>query len=326
MTTNKAIKKDDVSVTVGSNLMRFKGERIRLLFEWLFDRFVQLGYKPHVLEAALTDGKVRRFRGINNARVEFRKQDWDKCDGMGLVYGEPHLRKSGGADSWTLSAGAGPHQRLRYYEPERRAPWLTAMWSANWSVFAEWGGLDEQEVIRQEIEFAKLSVDDYGYMFFMQRRFGATWYHDGMPYAYVSEANLRSDEQKSNIGAWSHSSEHFKQPLLRDVYPYNFLSRRYLELPVHGTTLRRWIEADPSRGTLEPLTDTITTWRPVIENIPLIRESLFRAGVMFYWRFYVQPSDTFLHMPGPRPFGPDESIPEIFRASFYSGLDPRLTV
>ena len=145
-------------------------------------------------------------------------------------------------------------------------PWLKGLWSAVWSVFAEWGGLDEQEVIRQQIEFAKLTVDDYGYLFFMQRSLGAAWYHIGLSYGHVSEPALRNDEQVSNIGGWGGRAEHFRQPLLRDVCPYNFLSQRYLDLPVHGTSLRGWIKADATRGSLEPLTDKITIWRPVIAN------------------------------------------------------------
>lgn len=154
---------------------------------------------------------------------------------------------------------------------------------------------------------------------------GPPSYHDGFNVSTVGELHLRNEEQKNNVGAWIGRNEHFKSPLLRDIYPYNFLTRRYLDLPVHGTTLERWIMADASRGSLEPLTDKVTTWRPVIENIPVIREDLFRAGIMFYWRFYVPPTDTYRHLPGPRPYGPDERVPEIFRAEFYAGRDPKMT-
>ena len=43
MKGQKPINKEDVSITVGSNLMRFEGERVHGLFEWLFERFTHLG-------------------------------------------------------------------------------------------------------------------------------------------------------------------------------------------------------------------------------------------------------------------------------------------
>jgi len=132
-----------------------------------------------------------------------------------------------------------------------------------------------------------------------------------------------TDEEVENIGGWGHHEEHNKYTLLRDIYPYSFFSRRYLDMAMEGKTLEKWILADSSRGTLEPLTNKITTWKPVIANIPAIREQLFRAGVMFYFRHFNKFDPMYRDFS--KPWKPPKQIPEMFRAEFYKGQDPGLT-
>lgn len=59
------------------------------------------------------------------------------------------------------------------------------------------------------------------------------------------------------------------------------------------------------------------------ENIPVIRESLFRAGIMFYWRHF-DPFDP-MYRDFSKPWKPPTEIPEMFRAEFYAGRDPTIT-
>ena len=125
--------------------------------------------------------------------------------------------------------------------------------------------------------------------------------------------------------------------ILRNIYPENYLSHAHLSarLGHTRTALKEWIEADPVvRGTLEPFNDILTKWTPPVERIPQIREELYRAGRVFYWRF-MRPG--FRNGQGgmtPEPyFRPDLSapweapdpIPEIYRADFWKDKDPGLT-
>jgi hypothetical protein len=305
----------DIAMSVGTGPAWLDGRRLRFLFDWVDEGFRQLDRPATALEIEIQE-KRRAFKSAESLRKRVDPSAWAACDGVGFQHITPERLNSGNIFGWAVDAA------LLSPKNWRSSPLLgDRPWRAQWGVHLLDVDLEETAVLGLETEFARLTVDDYGYLFYMQRTCGPQFYHMGMSV----HGDGRNDEQKSNIGGWDSWLEHFKQPLLRDVYPYNFLSRRYLDLPVHGTTLRGWIEADASRGTLEPLNRGITTWRPVSENIPAIREALFRAGIMFYWRFYVDPSDTHLHIPGPRSFAPDEPIPEIFRADFYAGRDPKLT-
>ncbi len=126
--------------------------------------------------------------------------------------------------------------------------------------------------------------------------------------------------------------------LLAGVYTQNFLAPEYLEAPFGRTamTLREWIEDDPKqRGTLKPYTDILTEWTPPLHNIMKIREQLYRAGRIFYWRFFcprqANPSgpgwiDEVNYRPDPRaPWEAPDPIPEIFRADYWKDKDPGLT-
>lgn len=196
----------------------------------------------------------------------------------------------------------------------------------------------------------------YGYLFRQQMRFGPLWYASGVGYGDASQERAR--ELRMNISHWqlcttpaakvSRADEIYDSGLLRDIYAENYLREKHLKAPVGrgGSDLRRWIEANPSvRGELEPITNEITAWRPPTEWIPAIREELFRAGRVFYWKFF-QPTrrreklagarwvnwdDPANHEPEPfyradlfEPWESPEPIPEIFRADFYDGKDPGL--
>lgn len=144
------------------------------------------------------------------------------------------------------------------------------------------------------------------------------------------------------------------------MYHHNYLSNARLDAPFGKTavTLREWIEDEPAnRGDLRPFTDFLTEWTPPQERIPEIREALFRAGRLFYHRFFKEldydrviskdgriamASDTpwkddpsYLPVTSPperfhrpdihAPWESPEPIPEMFRAEWYRSLDPSLT-
>ncbi|HBS29609.1 MAG TPA: hypothetical protein DEB06_09215 [Phycisphaerales bacterium] len=148
------------------------------------------------------------------------------------------------------------------------------------------------------------------------------------------------EEYGMNISRWGYSvgcrPEVYAAGILRDIYPHNYLSAPYLDAPIGRTakTLREWIQDDPvERGTLSPFTDLLTDWAPPVKNIPTIREALYRAGRVFYWRFFCpteriegvdQPEPLF--RPDPRaPWEAPDPIPEIYRADYWKDKDPGLT-
>jgi hypothetical protein len=165
-------------------------------------------------------------------------------------------------------------------------------------------------------------------------------YHYGMIPVHIDHHLTRDGGM--NFCWWSSTDEYrdkqFSAGLLRDIYPTSYLSRPYLDarLGHSRTTLEQWIKADPgSRGTLEPFTDILTKWTPPVEKIPQIREELYRAGRVFYWRFFSPKHGGWMGIPETieplyrpdlsAPWEAPEPIPEIYRADFWKDKDPSLT-
>jgi len=195
-------------------------------------------------------------------------------------------------------------------------------------------------------EFLALQNGQYAYILRQQRRYG---YCNFAPTESATTRLGQPRDHSMNTSWWGRRRpEVIDACLLRDIYPQSFLNEAYLDAPVgfSGLSLRKWIEAAPSeRGELKPFTDTLTEWTPPVENIPKIREALFRGGRLFYWRFFVptrrrEGERAILpdgrknpNLTEPEPFyRPDvlapwespEPIPEIYRAEYYKDKDPGL--
>jgi hypothetical protein len=78
----------------------------------------------------------------------------------------------------------------------------------------------------------------------------------------------------------------FREGLLRDVYPWNFLTLPQLTRQVRGIALEQWIQRDARRGKLGLLCDGVSLWEVAEANIPEIRQELRQAHVIFDWRKY----------------------------------------
>lgn len=306
--------KMNVIPAVANEMALYDPPRLRRTYDWLTERFQAIDLP--VSHVGYTGN--RNYGSLPRVRKRVGAADWGQFRNVSVLHVPTQRKDVSLAFEYTAHAGLStvdwgglcPHG----------GEWLTGRWRAHWAVDCADAGLAEQDVLPHLLEFARLTVDEYGYLFYMRRMDAPTSYASGS----CVGGSERNEDQDRNLGEWRSPLDHFRHPLLRDIYPYNFLTRPYLNLPVHGTTLEGWIRADAGRGTLEPLTDKVTTWRPVLENIPALREALFRAGVMYYWRFFTHDSECY-RMTGPRPFAPDEPIPEIFRADFYAGRDPRIT-
>jgi len=179
----------------------------------------------------------------------------------------------------------------------------------------------------------------YGYCFHQRVKYGPVVHCMGA--ILYNRDDTRSRELTMNTSWWGgfvHEHNSCPHGQLRDVYPENYLSESYLQarLGKSATTLKEWISADSNyRGTLEPYTDVLTKWTPPIKMIPEIREELYRAGRVFYWRFFcpghgsvwstdVKPEP--LYRPDlSAPWEAPDPIPEIYRADYWKDKDPGLT-
>lgn len=124
----------------------------------------------------------------------------------------------------------------------------------------------------------------YGIGFFRERGRGPACYGIGL--GYGRHFPLSSDpgyEERKLICRWSDGMRDavWNDGLLRDVYPYNLLGARQLERDIDGRSLRDWIRADESRGTLGECPDGCALWTVPGEQLDALRRELAPTGALF---------------------------------------------
>jgi hypothetical protein len=84
--------------------------------------------------------------------------------------------------------------------------------------------------------------------------------------------------------AWGLSAmttEVYRNGILRDVHPYNFLTAPQLKRRVRGISLEAWISQDADRGLLTELSPGCIQWSVVPSETSGIREVLQQEGAIF---------------------------------------------
>jgi hypothetical protein len=140
-------------------------------------------------------------------------------------------------------------------------------------------------------EVYRLAPFAYGYAHVSLRSTGP--YLDACGLSFQSEirAPTKEDFYRSRLNHWADIAMRggrWNRPeivyALRSVYPLQFITKRHFELRVGRQGLRRWIESDPRRGTLEPIADGCWAWRVEgDENLESVRLALYRAGLLWAW-------------------------------------------
>ena len=92
----------------------------------------------------------------------------------------------------------------------------------------------------------------YGFAVTMPRRFMPGFYAEGTASGELPE------DLSWDASAWGHYSDHKPwraecDRTLRNVYGYNILNARHLDIPVGCRRLEDWLKASSGRGRLEPL-------------------------------------------------------------------------
>ncbi|HRK32741.1 MAG TPA: hypothetical protein PLD59_16895 [Tepidisphaeraceae bacterium] len=280
-------------------------------YNWLVQRMGELDAAPRKLAFRTPTHPGKYYKSFTRTRSSLESQNFEHVEHFTVHRGPAESTLEPVEFDITGSVG----QQLDFD------------WSARMQITPSTLRISKHEALLHMIDFAALTIQRYGFIFFMAREDGPTFVAFGVTYG---DRHGRTEMEIENLGYWGvYGNLHRMYPLLRDVYPLSFLSRPYLDLPVYGTTLERWIRKDVSRGTLEPLkgNEAISVWRPVPANIPAIREQLFPTGALFFFRYF---QDWEPDNPWKRDFSkpyrmPKEPIPEIFRADFYKGRDPAVT-
>lgn len=129
----------------------------------------------------------------------------------------------------------------------------------------------------------------YGIGFTREHRLGPELYAVGICYGGDDVPTGEAYEEARNISRWCDMGmvkQVYREGLLRDVYPWNFLTQPQLTKPVGGVPLERWIQQSMERGKIGPLCDGVVLWEVAEAHLPAVRLALYKAGVIFDWRKY----------------------------------------
>jgi hypothetical protein len=286
-------------------------DQLRRAYKWTVELWEHLGVPPQIWNTGRGEPPIwRRGRDFQRARRGIEKAGFDG-DFTSIYL------------SRMLPEYDSPGQQMAEFQLVQRS-YHRGVWQSFTCLFPPAIGITEAETERYLLEFAALTAGRYGYM--MYKKWNSAFWYVGSIIGQAFDDPATQEEEMANF-RWSGEPSRSER-VLRDLYPVNLLTQRYLDLPFGdtGSTLQEWIEKDAAdRGTLEPLAgaEHVTVWRPVTENIPSLRTELFKAGLLFYWRHF-DPSQPE-HRDFSRPFTPPETIPAIFRPEFYAGRDPKVT-
>lgn len=120
----------------------------------------------------------------------------------------------------------------------------------------------------------------YGTGFFRDHRRGPESYVVGINRGGLTES-VADVEEKRKVSFWVFGMDKqvWRQGLLRDVYPWNFLTRPHLEKQVSGLSLEDWVRQDTRRGSLIPLGGT-TLWEVSPPELAEVKQVLWDAGAI----------------------------------------------
>jgi hypothetical protein len=133
--------------------------------------------------------------------------------------------------------------------------------------------------------FIKHLRPSYGIGYYRERRLGPGYYAIGL--AYGLDTAGPEYEEGLNIGRWGDIAcmkQLYREGLLRDIYPWNFLTEPHVRRRIGGQPLRSWIRSHPNRGRLQELDHNAALWTVSKSERTSVRRALWKAGLIFNWR------------------------------------------
>lgn len=123
----------------------------------------------------------------------------------------------------------------------------------------------------------------YGIGYRREMRCGPVLYAVGLTLdtGVYDDAEYDESLRTTNWGCDAVYSEDYRDGIIRDVYPHNFLSKAHLGRQIEGMPFKRWITQDSSRGDLVALDSGISLWSVPVDRTGTIRARLQREGMIF---------------------------------------------
>lgn len=129
----------------------------------------------------------------------------------------------------------------------------------------------------------------YGIGYTRERREGPLLYVIGIGQG-IGPSSGEAYEKRVEEGHWGGlgmERQVYREGVIRDVYPWNFLTNPHLEAKVNNISLQDWIQQDEIRGNLCPLHNGMWLWKVAKQNILTIRSTLWEAKIIFNWKNYL---------------------------------------
>jgi hypothetical protein len=153
------------------------------------------------------------------------------------------------------------------------------------------GPLSRSAMLPLAKQMAACGSPEYGIGYTRDHRLGPSTYAIGISQGLgegVYHEGTPQREEGLRISFWMRAMNDslWRQGVLRDVYPWNFLNTTQLDMSVDGISLGQWIQKDSHRGKLEVLNDGLFLWEIANVDLPSVRQVLQGAEIIFDWRKY----------------------------------------
>ena len=301
---------DETSLSIAVYDFAADGARLRELYRRAISVMTDAGVPPLELAWHVVGTKHGQYKSFARMHKKLEAEDFSKVASISIGHVEdgPEYDYTRRISEFSIAAET-PHRA----------------WEWSWTLYPRRILSAKEAAIDAMLRLAAFSGGQYGFVYHMSYRWKPSFYPGGLQ----SGDDLVKKEHPDfydNRGWWGRIWWESGVPiLLRDIFSINLLTRPYLNLRVGKATLEAWINSKASHGILERLegNDQITLWRVHPQHISQVREDLFKAGAVFYWRFF-EPGDP-LERDFSKPFTPPNPIPDIYRAEFHAGHDPKVT-
>lgn len=186
----------------------------------------------------------------------------------------------------------------------------------DWLLTADWSVAYSYALVAARLSLATLSSEsmlplartlgqdskpEYGTRYTRAHRLGPAAYSIGIcqgfgPGGYGVDLTEAEREESINISRWGNglTGRVWRQGILRDVYPWNFLTGPHFASQVGGVPFEQWVQQDARRGIFSPLYDGLSLWEVAEANIPDVRQALRHAEILIDWKKHLQRADKRL--------------------------------
>lgn len=251
----------DMRTVVGFYGGQFKSERLESLYSSLVTWFDGLDGSPDKLgvHGGSFNGKVGAFR-TNDSKL--RKSGFDGVEGFSLY----SLTPGGEVPLWDWQFSA-----------EVTAKSATCAIGASPST----APLPGDALLSISTTVVKTLAPSYGIGFQREMRLGPTMYVTGLVQGLQPWGDEKPEGEK--IEAWKTGIKNkvYEQGILRDVYPWNFLTDLQLSRQIEGKSLKQWIKAHPEFGTLSAVAENMYVWEIPGSQISRVCSVLQNARIVF---------------------------------------------